>query len=42
MSFPGGRIDEGRTPPPAAVREAHEEIALDPTFVTVVGWIRPS
>ncbi len=35
ISFPGGRIDEGETPAEAALREAEEEVALDPRSVTV-------
>lgn len=41
VSFPGGRLDEGEDPVSAALREANEEIALDPTVVTTVGWIHP-
>jgi len=41
VSFPGGRLDEGEGPAEAAVREAHEEVGLDPALVTVVGWIHP-
>jgi 8-oxo-dGTP pyrophosphatase MutT (NUDIX family) len=41
VSFPGGRIDAGEDPTTAALREAHEEIALDPTSVTQVGWLHP-
>ncbi len=41
MSFPGGRIDPGEDPPTAALREAYEEIALDPAHVTPEGWIHP-
>ena len=41
VSFPGGRIDEGEDPTGAALREAHEEIALDPSLVTQVGWMHP-
>jgi 8-oxo-dGTP pyrophosphatase MutT (NUDIX family) len=40
ISFPGGRIepaDEGATQ--AALREAHEEIGLEPQFVSVVGYL---
>jgi 8-oxo-dGTP pyrophosphatase MutT (NUDIX family) len=37
ISFPGGRLDPGETPVEAALREAHEEVALDPALVTVVG-----
>lgn len=37
ISFPGGRLDPGETPVQAALREAFEEVALDPSLVTVVG-----
>jgi len=37
MSFPGGRIDPGETPLEAALREADEEVGLDPSEVTVIG-----
>jgi 8-oxo-dGTP pyrophosphatase MutT (NUDIX family) len=37
IAFPGGRCDPGETPWATALREAHEEIGLDPAFVTVIG-----
>jgi 8-oxo-dGTP pyrophosphatase MutT (NUDIX family) len=37
VSFPGGRIDPGETPEAAALREAHEEVALSPDDVEVLG-----
>ena len=37
VSFPGGRLDPGRTPVTAALREAHEETALEPDAVEVIG-----
>jgi 8-oxo-dGTP pyrophosphatase MutT (NUDIX family) len=37
ISFPGGRLDPGETPIDTALREAHEEVGLDPDIPTVVG-----
>jgi mutator protein MutT len=37
ISFPGGRLDPGETPVEAALREAHEEVGLDPAAPSVVG-----
>ena len=37
VAFPGGRIDPGEDAVAAALREAHEEIALDPAMVTIIG-----
>ncbi|WP_424812913.1 NUDIX hydrolase [Roseococcus sp. YIM B11640] len=37
VSFPGGRIELGETPEQAAVREAHEEVALDPSLPRILG-----
>jgi 8-oxo-dGTP pyrophosphatase MutT (NUDIX family) len=37
IAFPGGRCDSGETPWATALREAHEEIGLDPAFVAVIG-----
>jgi 8-oxo-dGTP pyrophosphatase MutT (NUDIX family) len=37
VAFPGGRIDEGETVREAALREADEELGLDPSKVSVVG-----
>ena len=39
VAFPGGRIDDGETPTQAALREAWEEIALDPATATIVGEV---
>ena len=37
ISFPGGRLDPGETPLETALREAHEEVGLDPTAPEIVG-----
>lgn len=37
IAFPGGRIDEGEDARAAALREAWEEIALDPAHVRILG-----
>jgi len=37
MSFPGGRCDPGETPVDTALREADEEVGLDPTSCEIVG-----
>jgi 8-oxo-dGTP pyrophosphatase MutT (NUDIX family) len=37
VSFPGGRMDPGETPTMTALREALEEVELDPSLVEVVG-----
>ena len=39
IAFPGGRIDENETPMQAAVREANEEVGLEPTYVQVLGYL---
>jgi 8-oxo-dGTP pyrophosphatase MutT (NUDIX family) len=41
VALPGGRRDPGETPWQTALREAHEEIGLDPSFVTLVGLSTP-
>lgn len=41
IAFPGGRVDPGEEPVAAAVREAHEEILLDPSAAEIVGTIEP-
>ena len=37
ISFPGGRLDPGETAVEAAIRAAHEEVALERALVEVVG-----
>ncbi len=37
ISFPGGRMDPGETPTDTALREAHEEVGLEPAAVEVRG-----
>jgi 8-oxo-dGTP pyrophosphatase MutT (NUDIX family) len=37
VSFPGGRIEAGETPADGALREAKEEIDLDPSSVELLG-----
>lgn len=37
IAFPGGRIDQGETAIEAALREANEELGIDPARVRVVG-----
>ena len=40
ISFPGGRLENSDASPiAAALREAQEEVGLDPTFVTVIGFL---
>jgi 8-oxo-dGTP pyrophosphatase MutT (NUDIX family) len=39
IAFPGGRLDRGEDAVAAALREAHEEILLDPEAVEIVGAI---
>ena len=41
VAFPGGRIDDGETARAAALREAHEELALDPGHVRILGQADP-
>jgi 8-oxo-dGTP pyrophosphatase MutT (NUDIX family) len=42
VAFPGGRTEEGdRDPVATALREAREEIGLDPAAVRVLGSLRP-
>lgn len=39
VSFPGGRMDPGETASDTALREAHEEVGLEPELVTIRGEI---
>ncbi len=40
ISFPGGRLEgSDASPIAAALREAQEEVGLDPSFVTVIGFL---
>ncbi|MGZ3279318.1 MAG: NUDIX hydrolase, partial [Caulobacteraceae bacterium] len=41
VAFPGGGCEAGETSVGAALREAHEEVDLDPALVRVVGLATP-
>lgn len=41
IALPGGRSDPDETPVDTALREAREEVGLDPALVTLVGWLSP-
>lgn len=41
VSFPGGRLEEDETPEQAALREAWEEVGLDPERVEILGNLSP-
>lgn len=40
IAFPGGRCDPGETPWQTALREAQEEVGLDPGFVSLAGLLQ--
>ena len=41
VAFPGGKIDDGEDAIAAALREANEELGLDPANVTIIGALDP-
>jgi 8-oxo-dGTP pyrophosphatase MutT (NUDIX family) len=41
VSLPGGRIDHGESVEAAALREAHEEVGVNPANVEVLGRLTP-
>ncbi len=41
VSLPGGRVDPGESSEAAALREAAEEVGVDPAVVRVVGQLTP-
>jgi 8-oxo-dGTP pyrophosphatase MutT (NUDIX family) len=41
VSLPGGRVDEGETLEAAALREANEEIGIDPSAIELLGRLTP-
>lgn len=41
VAFPGGRVDPGEDAVAAAIREAHEEVLLDPAAVSLVATLDP-
>jgi 8-oxo-dGTP pyrophosphatase MutT (NUDIX family) len=41
IAFPGGRSHEGETATDTALREAQEEVGLDPQVVTPYAWLSP-
>ena len=41
VSFPGGRVDAGESIEQAALREANEEVGVDPRTIEVLGRLTP-
>lgn len=41
VALPGGRVDPGERPWETALREAHEEVGLEPRFVSLLGLSTP-
>lgn len=41
VAFPGGKIDDGEDAIAAALREANEELGLDPAMVSIIGTLDP-
>jgi 8-oxo-dGTP pyrophosphatase MutT (NUDIX family) len=41
IALPGGRSHGAETPTATALREAHEEVGLDPSAVTPFAWLSP-
>ena len=41
VSFPGGRVDDGESIEQAALREANEEIGVDPGAIEILGRLTP-
>ena len=41
LAFPGGKPEAGESPLETALREAHEEVGLDPDNVEILGYLPP-